>query len=345
MAIYAEKRDGKPTGRWRVELQRAGERYRKRHDSYAAAKVDEGRVKALWAAGVDVERTTKRVDAHQGQAVTLAEGYKRAEPRLWRGLTYEATSLARLRKMIEVLGEDRAIESVNTEDVDTLKDHLSFTGAADATINRYMSALSTFLKFCQERGYRKTDLPNFSFADEGEGRIRWVTPDEERKLLELVPENIAKVIQVAIDTGMRRSEILTLERDQVEPEWVRLWKTKTKTPRSVPINEETYDRLVYLIESDAMPTISELRREWDKARKVMGLDSDPNFVFHACRHTCATRLVQANVNLRVIQKFLGHKTIQTTVRYAQVADEFLKEAVAKRDKHFGDRGPSVAHVD
>ncbi|KMS60447.1 hypothetical protein V474_00605 [Novosphingobium barchaimii LL02] len=51
MAIYADKRDGKLTGRFRVELQNGTERYRKRHDSMAEAEADEGRVKAAWDAG------------------------------------------------------------------------------------------------------------------------------------------------------------------------------------------------------------------------------------------------------------------------------------------------------
>jgi site-specific recombinase XerD len=51
----------------------------------------------------------------------------------------------------------------------------------------------------------------------------------------------------------------------------------------------------------------------------MGLSDDENFVFHCLRHTRATRLVEMGVNLRVIQQFMGHKAIQTTLRYAHVS--------------------------
>jgi hypothetical protein len=61
----------------------------------------------------------------------------------------------------------------------------------------------------------------------------------------------------------------------------------------------------------------------------MGLSDDEDFVFHALRHTRATRLVQHGVNLRVIQQFMGHKAIQTTLRYAHVSDDMLASAVDK----------------
>jgi integrase len=59
-----------------------------------------------------------------------------------------------------------------------------------------------------------------------------------------------------------------------------------------------------------------LRNAWEKARELMGMDTDPQFVPHMLRHTCATRLSQAGVSLPVIKEWLGHTTIQTTIRYA-----------------------------
>ena len=55
----------------------------------------------------------------------------------------------------------------------------------------------------------------------------------------------------------------------------------------------------------------QLRYAWNKAKVAMGLSGDGEFVFHALRHTRATRLVEMGVNLRVIQQFMGHKVIQT----------------------------------
>jgi len=67
----------------------------------------------------------------------------------------------------------------------------------------------------------------------------------------------------------------------------------------------------------------------------MKLSNDPWFTFHVTRHTCATRLVEANVHLRTIQKWLGHKTIETTLRYAQVSEGVLAAALTTLEKYPG----------
>jgi integrase len=88
-----------------------------------------------------------------------------------------------------------------------------------------------------------------------------------------------------------------------------------------------------------MPTITAIRYGWAKARKELGLENDPWFVFHACRHTCATRLVEKNVNVFVIQRFMGHKRIETTKRYAHVSDEQLQGALQQVENILDVRPP------
>jgi integrase len=71
------------------------------------------------------------------------------------------------------------------------------------------------------------------------------------------------------------------------------------------------------------------QRYWfDKTKPAMGLAAEDAFVIHACRHTCATRLVEAGVNLRVIQRWLGHKNLATTARYAKSSDDILLRGAA-----------------
>jgi Phage integrase family len=70
------------------------------------------------------------------------------------------------------------------------------------------------------------------------------------------------------------------------------------------------------------------------SQSKMGLATDPYFVFHACRLACATRLVQANVNLRIIRRFMGHERIETTIRHAQLSDTMLQGALDRMQKLF-----------
>ena len=109
-----------------------------------------------------------------------------------------------------------------------------------------------------------------------------------------------------------------------------LWKTKTDSPRTIPMSEATTE-LATELASGGIPTANMLRRHWEKARMELGLRDDDLFVFHTTRHTCATRLVDAGVYPFVIQEWLGHKSIETTLRYAHVRPENLDAALAKAD--------------
>ena len=60
----------------------------------------------------------------------------------------------------------------------------------------------------------------------------------------------------------------------------------------------------------------------------MGLAEDDGFVPHALRHTWASRLIQRGVSLRVVQEWLGHKTITVTMRYAHLSPKSLLAAVS-----------------
>src|SRR3546814_2623001 len=89
-------------------------------------------------------------------------------------------------------------------------------GKADGTINRYLSHLRTFLVWAKKRKYRSApvegeDGVEFSWREESAGRIRWITRDEEAQLKDLLPDNVWKLVKVAIETGCRRDELWTVE--------------------------------------------------------------------------------------------------------------------------------------
>ena len=217
-------------------------------------------------------------------------------------------------------------------------------GKAEATINRYLSALHAVLGWGAKPARRYVPvMPEFSWQDEDEGRIRWITPEEEVRLIATLRslgtprwamriqppdmfDQVADLCIVAIDTGCRLGELLSAHPDQLDGKWLRLWRTKNGSARSVPLTERSQavlqKRLPWAIR------VHQIRYAWNKAKVTMGLRQDDGFVFHCLRHTRATRLVQMNVNLRVIQQFMGHRTIQTTLRYAHVSDDMLAQTGA-----------------
>jgi integrase len=228
--------------------------------------------------------------------------------------------------------------------VDDLVIKLKKLGKADGTVNRYLSHLKTFLTWAKSRKYRTAPVKGedgvaFSWQNESVGRIRWITAEEEKALGEYFlsrknpeAEAVWDLVQVAIETGCRRDELLTAELEQVtfsgRPR-LHLWETKTDTPRTVPMREATAKKLRKLIKEGRMPGRRNLRSWWERAREHMGLTGDADFVFHACRHTCATRMVDADINVFVIKEWMGHKVIETTLRYAHVKPKNLEDALEK----------------
>ena len=73
-------------------------------------------------------------------------------------------------------------------------------------------------------------------------------------------------------------------------------------------------------------TRSVIDKDWNKIRAKMGLEGDPQFVLHLYRHTCATRLLAAGVSIYTVKAWLGHKSIETTMRYAKMTTGQLEEA-------------------
>lgn len=331
MAIYPDKKGGQLTGRFRVELQKGNQRYRERHDTLEAAREDEERVKALWAAGVaSVPKTSPRTSPGAPEAISLAAGIATARGALWNGSTNEDLNYAHLAFFEKVLGGKTDLATLTGHQVRQVVRELERAGKSAATINRYLSHFRTFLTWCRKDGLDARDPEDIDWPWQKEyaGRLRWLSFEEEDQLLELLPENTAKLVKVAIATGCRREELMGARLDQVRANAFDIWKTKNQEARTVPLAPETAQMLRELLSGD-MPSKRSLRRHWDAAKKKMGLEKDEEFVFHACRHTCATRMVDADVDIRVIQEWLGHKRIETTLRYAKVKPKKLHSVLAR----------------
>jgi integrase len=325
MSIYPDKKGGLVTGRWRVEVQLGGLRKRGRFDTMAEGRAAEKRWTAELARG-DTADTTLRPARLTPR--TLSQLVAKAAPMLWDRSGHGELSVKKVRWIIDHCG-DPQLDRIPGDFVDRVVVALRKANKAPATINRYLSALHAVLGWGAKQGRRYVPiLPEFSWQDEDEGRIRYLTQDEEVRLLATLRalgyHDIAELCIVALDTGCRRGELLAAQPDQLDGKWLRLWKTKNGHARSVPLTDRARNILSHQLPWSIQP--HQLRYAWGKAKIALGFSDDEDFVFHALRHTSATRLVGLGVNLRVIQQFMGHRAIQTTLRYAHVSDDMLSRA-------------------
>jgi integrase len=247
-------------------------------------------------------------------------------------------------------------------------------GRTDTTINRDLDALRGVLSKAVEWGVI-TDHPMRQVRrakTDVLGRVRYLTAAEETRLrvalddrdearrearrrfnawraergyrtvaeLGAYADHIAPVVVLALNTGLRRGELLALRWADVDLAHGRLTvrgaSAKSGLTRHVPLNVEAArvlrdwqpccasDTLVFPGPTGA-PMV-DLKTAWTKLATAAKLDA---FTFHDLRHTFASKLVQAGVDLNTVRELLGHADIRMTLRYAHLAPEHKAAAVAK----------------
>ena len=259
---------------------------------------------------------------------TLKDAYDCAHKTVWYGKASAITNVYNGKAALQYFGNDTLVNSIKLSDIEAYVNHLFSRGDKGSTVNRKLTCLHVMMNVALEHEGMTHALPKFPRAKETEARVRFLSPEEEKELyatlISLGYGPQAEACKVLLYTGFRCGELWRLEKRDVDFDQhiLTLWQTKNGHPRSVPILKNIQDILYVRSKigqsSKIFPEGSNawLRHAWDKARELMGLKDDPQFVPHCLRHTCATRLSQQGIALPVIKEWLGHTTIQTTIRYA-----------------------------
>src|SRR3989337_1068203 len=222
---------------------------------------------------------------------------------------------------------------------------LSITkGMKPATISRELEVLRHALNLSIQWEWIETNPFSKVKLDKPNNQIeRWITAEEEKCLLNTSVSWLKEIIVFALNTGMRQDEILSLQWSQIDliRRTATLLITKNKEKRTVPINQTVYDLLKfkskirylsgYVFTSQAGIKIiaRNLLKAYYDTRKKAGLE---DVRFHDLRHTFATRLVQAGVDLYAVQKLGRWKTISMVMRYAHHYPESLRPGILALDK-------------
>jgi len=169
--------------------------------------------------------------------------------------------------------------------------------------------------------------------------LRILTHDEERKLLEASCEHLQLMIITALNTGMRRGEIFALTWEEVDfkNRVITVEHTKTGEARKIPMNElltstlkdVKKDNANVFCKLDGTP-YGDIKTAFLAALRRSGIK---HCRFHDMRHTFATRLVMAGVDLVTVKELLGHRSIETTMIYSHPTPEHKRRAVEAVNKN------------
>ena len=246
----------------------------------------------------------------------------------------------RMKFIVEAFGE-RVADEIKPSEIDT------WIGAHDwspATKNRYKNVFGKTFKIALADG-KVTSNPAHLVEQRAENnaRIRFLSDDEERRLREAITKQFPihlPEFDVALNTGMRKSEQFSLEWSEVslDRKRIRLEKTKNGSDREIPLNRtclKVFEALHATRPHDGRVFQSKYGQDLNNPRKWFELAIEAskvlNFRWHDLRHTFISRLVMKDVNLRTVQELAGHKTISMTTRYAHLAPEHNQAAIERLD--------------
>jgi integrase len=289
-----------------------------------------------------------RLNLPKGRKVVL--GFREAAEKYLVKLQAEGgNDIEKKRQRIELhlspFLKDKPLSSITTFDLERFKKSRKEANASNGTINRELAALSHIFSKAVEWKWINHRPAKINRLKEDSGRIVYLTTDQVSKLLEKAAEHQSPfiypfIIIIALETSMRRSEILSVRIEHIDLERRIIYIPHAKAgAREQPITKNLADYLTEIfktIEPGQEWLFPSCRSEcghikWPEhafREVVKTADFDPKQVVrHTLRHTAITHLVQAGVDLPTVQIISGHKTLQMVARYSHQNGEHIQSAM------------------
>jgi integrase len=198
-------------------------------------------------------------------------------------------------------------------------------GLSAATVNRRLAVLKAAVHYAWKQGWTPENVSGrIERLREPPGREVYLSAQQIRKLAAAMPSpSLRAAVMLLAYTGLRANELLTLGRTDLAPGSLSVRQSKSGKPRLVPVAGPISHLLRHL---PLQCSYSALQWAFRSARIKAGL---PHVRIHDLRHSCASLLINAGVDLYTVGKILGHSTPATTARYSHLADSSLRKAMRR----------------
>ncbi|MDN4501588.1 site-specific integrase [Alteromonadaceae bacterium BrNp21-10] len=268
---------------------------------------------------------------------------------------------------------DRQLSSITAWEIEKWRAEKKKTGMKPATINSYVNPLKGAMSRAVEWGLIEShDLYKVKALKVDNSRIRFLDKNEEARLRKALQvrdkrikderengnkfrqqrnyplleelrdrhfaDHIQPLVLLAINTGMRKGEMLNLRWESVDLTnkvvTVIAENAKSGKSRHIPLNNEAFLTLRgwlddtkdhgFVFEGQKGKPITDIKKAWNNLLAEANING---FNFHDLRHHFASRLVMASVDLNTVRELLGHSDLTMTLRYAHLAPEHKASAV------------------
>jgi len=242
----------------------------------------------------------------------------------------------------------RSPDGATAEDLRRYQLHMRSSGASATSMNAAVSALRFFFGVTLGRDDAQVGMTT---VREPRKVPVVLSPEEVARLLDAAPGlKYRAALSVAYGAGLRASEVVSLKLADIDSSRmvIRVEQGKGCKDRYAMLSEPLLDLLrawwlagrergvmlpggwLFPGQNPVNPlTTRQLRRAFDGAKVAAGIDK--RVCLHTLRHCFATHLLEQKVDIRVIQVLLGHKKLDTTARYSQVANTTLRAVKSPLD--------------
>lgn len=243
---------------------------------------------------------------------------------------------------------DMRIDVISTFTVQKFQKHCRQKGLSESTINRILATYRRMSRRLVEWNKVPAHLPMVKLRKEDNRRTHIISPEEEEKLLSaaLADSNsyIWLFIKMGLATALRHSEILGARFDNFDPAQRRLRvKVKGGKWRKQPLTRGITEILIQEREmandSDGwiFPNPTTRTGHMDRIvkafrRTVTRAGLNPTVVTpHTMRHSAITRLAQTGADIKTIQEFSGHESLEMVMRYTHAQDAVVDSALDRME--------------
>ena len=267
------------------------------------------------------------------QHLTQAKTYQRS---------YDTTEMYMRRHIIPRWGKVR-LTDIRSQDVTAWLAEKAAENLAPATVEKIRVIFSRSFELGRQWKMPGAeincirDVPRRRFSN---ARERFLTAKEAERLFKALDASespqLKSIVMLLLLTGARKTELLTAEWRHVDLER-RAWfipTTKTGKPRYVPLSQAAMDVIEALPRWDGCPWLlpnpatlhfyQDIKKPWQNVHAAAGLG---DLRIHDLRHSAASFMINAGVDLFAVGKILGHADHQSTMRYSHLANDTLMKAV------------------
>lgn len=239
---------------------------------------------------------------------------------------------AHVEEFIRDLREGRITYRERRDNVTGEVKHIPST-PGQPTVNRYLASLKGFLKWCRETNKTTNTADREVKTGKEQRNVRppeSIEPERWRAVAAQLDERWRCAQEVLLGSGLRYSELARVRAEDLRPGGIVVGESKGKVGRSIPVTPATLVSAKRLLELGGVPNdeASQMDHRLEVAAKHAGVKK---YTAHHLRHTFATTVLRSKkVDLRTLQRWMGHASITTTEKYlhAVEAEEGMPEGIA-----------------